>query len=352
MTTFSAHKCSITDKWQYNEMQVVWMENEFIKIGVLPGRGADIFEFRYKPANVNLLLRLPGEIKNPRQTFAQLRDTPNQAEDYYYGGWQDCLPNSTPVNYRGASWGQHGEVWGIPWNYSIMENSPEKVTLKCWVRPMRTPLLVEKTLTITNKSAQLNIQTRVMNESNVTFDLMWGQHIAFGLPLLKEGAHIHTNAKKMVSDPNMPDHRRFKPEVVTEWPEAVNIDGGKDDASYIPEDESQPYSEMCYLWGFEDEGNYQIVNEEKGIGFGLKWDASLFEYLWLWQERYATKDAPWWGNTYAVALEPWTAKSSTNPGEEIKKGNRLKLGPGSSIETSLQAYPVDTSSKDIKTNDS
>ena len=163
-------------------MQVVWLENDLIKVGVLVGRGADIFEFRYKPADLNLLLRLPGEIKNPQKTFAQRRDTANQMEDYYYGGWQETLPNSTSFNYRGSLFGQHGEVWGIPWEYSIIKNDPEEVSLKCWARPMRTPLRVEKTLSIKKNDPHLEIRSSVMNESKTHFDLMWGQHIAFGLP--------------------------------------------------------------------------------------------------------------------------------------------------------------------------
>ena len=111
-------------------MQVVWLENAHLKIGVLVGRGADVFEFRYKPQDVNFLLRLPGDIKNPAKDFVQKRDTNSQMEDYFYGGWQDCLPNSAPFNYRGASYGQHGEVWGIPWNYSIIGDSPEKVEVE------------------------------------------------------------------------------------------------------------------------------------------------------------------------------------------------------------------------------
>lgn len=341
MTTFSQNRCTISDKWKYNGMQVVWMENDLIKVGVLVGRGADIFEFRYKPRDVNFLLRLPGEIKNPNRKFAQLRDTPNQMEDYYYGGWQEVLPNSAPFNYRGASLGQHGEIWGIPWDFSIIRDTDSEVALKCWTRPMRTPLLVEKTLSLTVNSPELRIQSSVTNESSTHFDMMWGQHIAFGIPFLKEGAQVDINAETMVAEPSMPDPRRFKPGIETTWPNAVAIDGEDDDASTIPSAGDAPYAELAYLSEFGETGNYKIMNPENGVGFGLEWDASLFEYVWFWQERYATQDAPWWGNTYAIALEPWTSKWTDDPEAAIKKGDWLTLDPKSTISTTIKAHSID-----------
>ena len=83
------------------------------------------------------------------------------------------------------------------------------------------------------------------------------------------------------------------------------------------------------------------MNKEKKVGFGLEWDASLYEYVWFWQERYGTKDAPWWGNTYAIALEPWTSKSSSDPENAIQRGEWNRLDPGETKMTSLKAFPVD-----------
>jgi len=38
-----SQKCTISDSHSINNMKVVFMENEFLKIGVLAGRGSDIF---------------------------------------------------------------------------------------------------------------------------------------------------------------------------------------------------------------------------------------------------------------------------------------------------------------------
>jgi Domain of unknown function (DUF4432) len=334
---FPTHRCTISDGWTLNGMNVVWMENDYLRIGILPGRGSDIFEFRYKPKDVDFLLRLSKGILNPNLDFSQMRDTSNQFEDYYYGGWQEVLPNSPGFNYRGAVLGQHGEVSLTPWRHAILENTPEKVSLKLWTRPLRVPILIEKTLTLTADKATLFVDEKLTNESGTHLDISWGQHIAFGLPFLKEGAKITTNARSFYAEPLMPPNRRFQSGVESDFPNALNINGIADDASLVPPASAAPYSDLAYLSGFDDSAFYALKNEEKNVGFAVRWDARIFKHVWYWQERYATQDAPWWGNTYAVGLEPWTNQWRPNPQDSIEAGEWLRLAAGQVVTTQLEA---------------
>lgn len=334
---FNEGKCKLSDEWSINDMKVIWMENDFLKIGILAGRGSDIFEFRYKPLNLDFMLRLKKGIKNPQKDFSQMRHTPNQFEDYYYGGWQEILPNSPGFNYRGAELGQHGEVSLIPWKYSILTDTPEKISVKFWTSPLRVPIKIEKTLTMVFDKAELFIEEKLTNESKTDLDIIWGQHIAFGLPFLKDGGKIETNAKKIISEVAMPPARRFKPGIETDYPNCININGDKDDASIIPPATDTPYSELSYLSNFDGGGEYTIFNSGKNIGFNLKWDSKLFKYLWLWQERYSTENSPWWGDAYAIALEPWTSMWKADAEKAIENGEWVKLKKNEPILTSLTA---------------
>lgn len=334
---FPTGKCTISDDWTYKNMPVVWLENDYLRIGILAGRGSDIFEFRYKPKDVDFMLRLSKGILNPNIDFSQQRDTTNQFEDYYYGGWQEILPNSPGFNYRGAVLGQHGEVSLTPWKYAIIENTPEKVSVKLWTRPLRVPVLIEKTLTLVADQPTLFIDEKLTNESRTHIDLVWGHHIAFGLPFLKEGAKITTNARTFFAEPLMPPHRRFQPGVESVFPKTLNINGKEDDASIVPPESAAPYSELAYLSGFDDQAYYTLKNEEKNVGFTVRWDARIFKYLWYWQERYGTQDAPWWGNVYAVALEPWTNQWRPDPQKGIEAGEWLRLEAGAVQTTQLEA---------------
>ena len=341
MIHFPHNQCFISDQWTYNGMKVVWMENDQIKVGVLVGRGADIFEFRYKCTDVNFLLRLPGKIKNPQTEFAQRKDSLSQMEDYYYGGWQDCIPNSAPFTYKGAQYGQHGEAWGVPWQYAVVKDSSEEVSVKCWVRPMRTPLLIEKTIAIKNADPAIYVDSKVTNEGNCSYDFIWGQHIAFGLPFLKEGGKITTNAREIMAEPSMPQKRIFKPSVTNNWPYATDIYNQKIDASVLPPADQGSYSELAYLSGFDKKAFYHLTNSDETFGIGVEWDASLFKYLWYWHERYGMQGSPWWGNVYAFALEPWTAKWTSDPLQGIEEGLWEKLEGGESLETEIKAFAID-----------
>jgi galactose mutarotase-like enzyme len=331
----------ISDDWLYKNMRVLWMENDYLRIGILVGRGSDIFEFRYKPLDLNFMLKLEKEIHNPVEMMSQIRDTSNQMEDYYYGGWQEVLPNSAAGIYRNAMLGQHGEIWMIPWKHSIIENSAEKVSVKLWTRPLRIPILIEKTLTLEANNPTLYIQETIKNEGGTDLDIMWGHHIAFGLPFLRQGGFIETNAKKIIAEKSMPDHRIYAPEIESNWPEIMGMNQIPLNASIIPPESSEPYSELAYLYDFEEKANYTIFNHRRDLGFSLHWNASIFRYLWHWQERYATQDAPWWGKAYAIALEPWTTKHPVDPASSINKGEYLKIQSGSSINSSMEASVID-----------
>ena len=326
--------CSINDRWTYNRMKVVYMENEFLKIGILVGRGSDIFQFIYKPKGIDLMLRLDKDILNPREIFSQQRDTRNQFEDYYYGGWQEILPNSPPINYRGAHLGQHGEVSLIPWDYAILNRSVDEVSLKVWARPLRYPILIEKTLTLKKGSLCLNIAETLTNESNTEQHLMWGHHIAFGLPFLNGGASIETSASRFVAEEKMPQHRIFRPKMVQDWPMVETIAGEKTDASKIIRASEGKFSDLAYLNGFMDRAYYKLTTDQ--MSFTVAWDKSIFKSLWYWQERYATQDSPWWGKTFAVALEPWTNNWSENPTRTDLERDWLKLGARQVLKTSIQ----------------
>ena len=166
MTTERPHQygCSITDDWTYKGMKVLFMENDFLRIGILVDKGSDIFEFTYKPANLDPLLRLPKGIRNPARDINQLPNHMGRFEDYYYGGWQETLPNSPVFNYRGAMLGMHGELSLIPWKYAIVEDTSDCVAVKMWTELLRMPLVLEKTFRLYKAESRLYIAETLQTE--------------------------------------------------------------------------------------------------------------------------------------------------------------------------------------------
>ena len=138
------HGCRISDAWTLAGMRTLIFENELLRVVVLIDKGSDIIEFRYKPLDLDFLYFAPGGLRNPRQHTLSAPST-GPFLDYYSGGWNEILPNGGPhINYQGAELGQHGEVSLIPWEYAIVADSPQKVAARLWVRPVRTPVFLEK----------------------------------------------------------------------------------------------------------------------------------------------------------------------------------------------------------------
>jgi hypothetical protein len=113
----------------------------------------------------------------------------------------------------------------------------------------------------------------------------------------------------------------------------------------IPNTDAPAYRDLSFLSNFETANNkahYTITNPEQKIGFSVSWDAQIFKCLWLWQERNASQDFPWWGKCYTVALEPWTSKYTNEPDKAIQNGEWLSIKAGEVISTSLSAGAIVT----------
>jgi galactose mutarotase-like enzyme len=320
-------------------MRTLILENELLRVTVLVDKGSDIVEFRYKPLDLDLLFFAPGGIRNPNRGLASA-PSGGAFLDYFSGGWNEILPNGgPPVNYKGAELGQHAEISLVPWQYALLEDAPARVAVRLWVRPIRTPFFLEKTLSLEPGRAVLSIEEQLTNEGGEPLHLMWGHHIAFGRPFLDEGAVIDVPARRFIVHGAMPgfEPRRFRPGVTTEWPYVPTPDGGRDDASQVPACGVARAQEMAYLTDWR-EGWYAITNPVRRVGFGLRFDPALFRYVWYWQQLgQVARGYPWWGRVHTAALEPWTSYPTNGLNEAIANGTAIELQPGQQIRTQLRA---------------
>ncbi len=333
------HGCRISDAWQLAGMRTLIIENELLRVSVLLDKGSDIVEFRYKPLDLDFLFFAPGGVRNPNRGLVS---APNDGAflDYFSGGWNEVLPNGGPaVTYKGAELGQHGEVSLIPWQCSIIEDSPERVAARLWVRPLRTPFYLEKTLSMRPGRAVLQIDERLVNEGGEPMHLMWGHHIALGRPFLDEGAVIDAPANRFIVHEAMPGYepRRFRPGVTADWPHAPAPDGSLADASQIPAYGDMQAQEMAYLAELA-EGWYAVTNLTRQVGFAASFDPKIFRYVWYWQQLGdVAQGFPWWGRTHTAALEPWSSYPTNGLNEAIANGSALYLEPAQEIQTRISA---------------
>lgn len=339
-TSRHTHGCRISDEWTLRGMRAAVLENDLLRVLVLLDKGAEIVEFRYKPLDLDPLLRLPVELRDPRQFQPSVAAPNGSFLDYYVGGWQEILPNGGPtVQHQGALHGQHGEVSLLPWTSEVLEDTPERVRLRCSVRALRTPLALERIMTLERGRATLRLDERLTNEAGEPIDVMWGHHIAFGLPFLAEGATISTSARRLMVEDALDGFtpRRLRPGQDTSWPYADDAAGERLDLSVVPPATEAHGRELLYLSAFDGDAWAAITNPATRFSVALRWDADVFRYLWCWQELGGAFGYPWWGRAYTVALEPWTSYPTQGLPEAVRRGTQLTLQPGETVQTYLLA---------------
>jgi hypothetical protein len=253
--------------------------------------------------------------------------------DVYEGGWQELLPSITsPTNYKGMNLGFHGEVMFLPWQYQILEDSPEQVRVQFTVRLRRAPLFVVKTLTIRSGCSHIEFEETVRNEGDEPFSMMWGQHPAFGKPFLSEECIIDlpAGAIGLTYQTDSSGNSPFRCNMEFPWPTAPDKEGKLVDVSRpMPPERKTTFN--IYVKDLR-EGWYAVTNPAVGLGIGMRWELRVFPYLMIWNVYRGYYGSPYFGRTYNLALEPWSAMPD-NLDQVIRLGRDIRLSSLQELST-------------------
>lgn len=222
--------CRIHDQYTYFNMRTIVLENDLLRVSINVDKGTEVFEFLYKPLDLDYIWLSANGVQNPNEYVSTSPDPIANFIDYYPGGWQEVFPNGGPTSsYEGAQFGHHGEVAHMPWDAEILEDSEDRIAVRFSVRTKKVPFALSKTMSLDKGSAILHIEGQVSNLSEVPLRYMWGQHLAFGRPFatpgsritLPENIHITTEAPvqeapqeapedSLDADPATPDGRYLR----------------------------------------------------------------------------------------------------------------------------------------------
>lgn len=313
--------------------RVVVLENRWLRVAVLPDRGADIVEFRHKPSDLDLLWRSPWPHR-PAAAPPPWSGSPETAfVESYLGGWQEMFPTcGDAATIGGLSVGVHGEVRALPWRWTIDVDEPEEVAVVFEVETVVVPFRLTRRMSLRDDRGTLVVDERIEHLGASASEFMWGHHPAFGAPFLKEGTTIDTDARTIVTTSHHADPAgRLAPDRRTSWPWAAGRDGGTVDLSVVPGPDAGTH-DWAYLTDFE-RGWYALREPELGVGFALRWPAETWPHLLFWQNYRGAKAAPWHGRAYVAALEP----QSSLPASWDVGRPRLRLEPGASLELRMVA---------------
>ena len=297
-------------------LDAVSLENDLLRTTLLAGKGAKVVEFLYKPRNIDLASWTPSELASAPSL------------DQYTDGWWDVFPNGgAPSSYRGADFGEHGEVALLPWDVEILDDAPDEVAVKLSVRTQRYPAYLEKVIRMNGAEPRIGVELSLRNRASLELEAMWGCHLAFSKPFLQPGATlvIEEGARVVphLAPINESGRRRIDGSKPGLWPLLGSADGATVDLSILPEAAA---SEMVYVTDFSN-ASYEVRQPDGGIAVRVAWDGKAFPYLWLWQEFGEARDYPWWGQLYAVGMEPFSSYGIEGLASAVENGSALRLAP-------------------------
>jgi uncharacterized protein DUF4432 len=318
----------------YRGHRCVTLENERLRLLVAADKGADLLEFLYKPLDLELLWRSYHGLRRafPERPSSPLAEGPFREQ--FAGGWYEMLPNGPePSTHRGAAFGFHGEATFLPWDYHLVLDEPERISVSFSVRLVRVPIHVEKTLTLERGSSTLVVDERLLCEAAHPVEILWGHHPTFGWPFLEAGCRVFVPRCLARVPAALPRGHRLMPDQEAPWPTVSGVDGSVVDLSEIPGPEVRSH-DFVRLDDLAD-GWFAITNPHKDVGFLLRWDRTLFSTLGFWQLFRGGPDYPWYGQPYLAALEPACDLPSLS--RAVARSTAIRLEPGVPLTTRLEA---------------
>lgn len=323
---------AVTDEYRFRGIDTVILENKFLRVVVLPGKGGDILELRDKTLDENLLFEAPHNWQVPNSEYVQSIDAGTAWMDHYPGGWQDCLPmGGVNPSAAGAEYGIHGESPLLKWEYNI-QREDDRVVVHLATELVRYPFTVERTLSLERDASTLEVSATIINQGTTELPYIWLQHIAFGDPLVSEGAMIDLPGASVTVESEPQGETPIEWGDEFEWPTdergtaldtVPDTDGGIHDLSYLHD---------------LDGGWYSLTNPSLGRGVAVSFDEALFKSVWCWRGFGGFDASPFFGRETVLGLEPCTGwPSSDLPDAQGKDGTgTLKaIAPDESVTTDL-----------------
>lgn len=324
--------CRITTKSAAGWNAVV-LENDLIRVVILPERGAELYRLVYKPASVDVLFQSPWGLQPPG---APPRAGSGDSEFLwnYGGGWQELFPSANHAClHQGRVIPFHGEVATIPWDLTAAHCSGAAATVVFAVHCRETPFHLERRMSLRRGEATLYFEETIRNVSQAPAHFVWGQHCVVGAPFLAAGCRLHAPARRLHTDPLLNEATaRLAPGQTGQWPMAQLRAGGLINLTEVPGPEAHTHDGV-FLTDLAG-GWVAVSNPTLDLTFSLHWDPAVYKWLIVWQPYGGCEAMPLNG-TYALGIEPWTARRNLEGA--LADGEAIELAGGASFSTAFHA---------------
>ena len=270
-------------------MRGLVLENEKLRVVLMPEFGARILSIIYKPTETEFVWH------NPRVPVMKPTYEP-EFEDM--SGFFDCVPTCEACAFKGWKLPLYGEVASEPWRLLGTRKTPQSVTVRLQRKCSTYPLTVHKSLTITRNEPMVELNYRLVNDSDERLEyhysgnntLLINPNYRIVLPpevsALRLGYAVTDRLGKIGDD--------------VPWPITTDRNGNRVDLSRIGQP-NEGAGENLYTNALR-ESCCAALNEPRGEAIGFAFDAKALPYLLVWINH-----GGYLGH-YHIALEPSTGR--------------------------------------------
>jgi hypothetical protein len=299
----------------YADFRPVVLENEILRLVVFPELGAKIYDLVYKPINQNILWHNPA--------VKPCKVSPNSPfDDVWCGGWDEILPNDAPCVVAEKHYPDMGDVWSIPWNYSLTHDQ-NSVTLRTSVTSPLTSCMLTRLLTIRDGHHRVELRYMLKNVGREPVQVLWKLHPAFAI---NETCSIEIPARTGIVDPR---YRYLYSESSStyEWPNAIDIEGRQIDVSRVPSI-TVGTCVLHYVTDLQD-GIVKFRNPRSNTIVTIRFPKDIFNNVWLFLAYGGYR------SLYTAVIEPSTSYPY-DLGQAIQEGHSAHLDPDQEIDCAVE----------------
>lgn len=294
-------------------LRTIVMENDAVRIVVLPEAGGKIWQITYKPFHTDLLWNHPS-LAPARQPLHANYD------DNWSGGWDELFPNDEAATLFETALPDHGELWTGEWSAEPVECGGT-VEVRLQFETPITHCLAEKILLLRPEGAVLETRYRLTNRGRAVVPFLFKLHPAFAV---SASHRIDFPRMTAVLEPDFPGTLNGTPAVFS-WPHAAAGDACVD-LRQVPDSSAKA---VHFLYGTEIASGWcGVTDRRKRLAAALRFDPEIFSSCWL----FATYGG--WRNLNVAVLEPATGfpfRLQTM----MEEGRARSLAPGQMMETAV-----------------
>ena len=300
-------------------MKGLILENEKLRIVLVPEFGARILSIIYKPTETEFVWH------NPKVPVMKPTYKP-EFEDM--SGLFDCVPTCEACTYKTWKLPFYGEVASEPWRLLGTHRKGRSITVRLQRKCPVYPLMVHKSLTISKNEPMVGLNYRLVNLSDEKLEYHYSGHNTllvnptYRIILPPEVARVKLGMAVTDRLGNMGDE--------IPWPIATGRNGNVVDLSKVGQP-NEGTGENLYSNALK-ESWCAALNESRREIIGFSFDAKVLPYLLIWIN---------WGGYlghYHIALEPSTGRPDNLDVAVNRWKNYAALEPRSSVAWTTKIF--------------